>query len=178
MKSIIKYVKSNYILGFENFIFYLIISGIETICLLLLILRHGYNIFSPSKVPVNQTTPIYVYVIISIAAIMFFVIYIYIMRKLSTKKSFYGILKTLFPLYLLFIFILLIGIFYSESNLMHSKAWIYLALLIWIGCYIVTEVMITIFKEKIFPSWNTISPKDKYSILIPIITFILGYILN
>lgn len=61
---------------------------------------------------------------------------------------------------------------------MHSKAWIYLALLIWIGCYIVTEVMITIFKEKIFPSWNTISPKDKYSILIPIITFILGYILN
>lgn len=78
MKSIIKYVKSNYILGFENFIFYLIISGIETICLLLLILRHGYNIFSPSKVPVNQTTPIYVYVIISIGLLLCFSLYIFI----------------------------------------------------------------------------------------------------
>lgn len=157
-----------------EFVFYFCTSGLQSIFLILFL---GIAKVHPADSS-NVNQPVYMQICVCIFVATFMMVYVYSLQQLSRVNSLYANIKRLFIAYPPLIWYLLNLIFSEEQTVNTDKRWYIVGILIWLSCYIVTEVMFNIFKNKIFTSWKELEVKDKYTFLVPVITFILGYILK
>lgn len=162
-----------------KFVFYFSISGIVSI--LIVLLTYIYVSTTISGLPLSETNEIRQHPIsVEIASVkvilIFTVIYMYSLFTMEKQKSWYRKSKKLFIVYPIMIIALLQ--FISKQSSPEHFAWWGVSFLVWLTCYMITETLLEIFEKKIIPTWKELPSKEKYSLVIPIITFILGYIFS
>lgn len=155
--------------------FYFAISGVETIVLLawlVQLVKHKIN----TKTVVTSEVPDYFNVMILIGFLVSFAVCFYSMISINRVKTLLGGLVCYFPMLALFVVMTVLGIY--KVAILDSWLWYMVGIFLWIALYTITRLFFKVFNEKVVPSWGKLEVKEKYSLVLPLIMFMLGYILN